>query len=237
MMKPRALVLTLGLLLAAGLVLFSDPAPQSDVAEAIVRKPGAAKTASPASPIAAVTTSSSLANNANNARNKKASAAEVVSINSLIDREDLLASDDADKPKAKPCAPATPAMPATAAMPANAAQASKAAKAAKTLPCLAAASGEALFDAQNWTPPPPPPPPPAPPPPPTAPPLPYTYIGKKLQDGKWEVYLAKGDKMEIVTDNMTLGGVYRIDKITPPTLSLTYLPLKQQQTIHIGGND
>jgi hypothetical protein len=96
---------------------------------------------------------------------------------------------------------------------------------------------QGLFDSQSWTPPPPPPPKPAPPPPPTAPPLPFVYLGKKTEDGVWEVYLARGEQTFIVRANSVIDGAYRVASITPPILSLTYLPLNQMQTITIGGTD
>jgi len=74
----------------------------------------------------------------------------------------------------------------------------------------------------------------APPQPPRAPALPYTYLGKKLEDGIWEVYLAAGEDIRVVRPDTTLDGAYRIGKIVPPILSLTYLPLAQVQTISIG---
>lgn len=99
----------------------------------------------------------------------------------------------------------------------------------------------ALFNSQSWTPPPPPPPkiqlPPLPPPPPMAPPLPFTYLGKKIEDGVWEVYLARGEKTIIVRPQSVIEGTYQVDAITPPTLSLTYIPLKQVQRLTIGGTD
>jgi len=94
-----------------------------------------------------------------------------------------------------------------------------------------------LFDSQSWMPPPPPPPKPLPPPPPTAPPLPFTYLGKKMEDGAWEIYLARGDQTLVVREKTTIDNTYRVDSVTPPTLSLTYLPLNQVQTLSIGGND
>ena len=98
------------------------------------------------------------------------------------------------------------------------------------------AAENALFARQDWTPPPPPPSnePPPPPPPPTAPPLPFTFIGKSLQDGTWEVYLARGDRTYLVRDQTTIDGTYRVDAIRPPVLTLTYLPLEQVQQINIG---
>jgi hypothetical protein len=94
-----------------------------------------------------------------------------------------------------------------------------------------------VFNAQNWTPPPPPPPKPAPPPPPTAPPLPFTYIGKAQEQGRWEVFLSRGSETLIVRSPMVVDGVYRIDSIAPPTMTLTYLPLKQVQQMNIGVPD
>lgn len=97
-----------------------------------------------------------------------------------------------------------------------------------------------LFGDQTWAPPPPPPAPPPkpmPPPPPTAPPLPFTYLGKKVEDGMWEVYLSRGEQTFIVRVQTVIDGIYRADSIKPPTLSLTYLPLNQVQTLAIGGHD
>ena len=101
-------------------------------------------------------------------------------------------------------------------------------------------AGQDVFGRRDWTPPPPPPPPPAivakppPPPPPSAPPLPFTYLGKAVSAGSWEVFLAIGDKTYIARDKMVIDGIYRVDAIAPPTLTLTYLPLNQVQQLNIG---
>lgn len=95
--------------------------------------------------------------------------------------------------------------------------------------------GDAVFGSQNWAPPPPPAPAKAAPPaPPMAPPLPFTYLGKALQDGRWEVYLSRGSMTYIVQNKTVLEGAYRVDAITPPTMTLTYLPLNQVQQLNIG---
>jgi hypothetical protein len=91
----------------------------------------------------------------------------------------------------------------------------------------------ALFGRHDWTPP-PPPPKPAPPPPPSAPPLPFTVIGKSLEDGKWEVYLASGERTHIAHEGAVLDGAWRIERIAPPLMTLTYLPLNQVQQLNIG---
>ena len=93
-----------------------------------------------------------------------------------------------------------------------------------------------VFGRQDWTPPPPPPRPEslAPPAPPMAPPLPFTYLGKAAEGGRWEVFLAIGDKTYVVRDKMVIDGMYRVDAIAPPNLTLTYLPLNQVQQLNIG---
>ena len=91
-----------------------------------------------------------------------------------------------------------------------------------------------LFSIRSWNPPPPPPPPPAPAPPPVAPPLPYTFLGKKLEGDVWEVFLAKGEQTFIARASQVLENDWRVDSIAPPTLTVTYLPLGLPQTLSIG---
>lgn len=69
---------------------------------------------------------------------------------------------------------------------------------------------------------------------PVAPPLPYTYVGKKQEDGQWEVYLSKGDATYIVRQGSPLEGVYVVERVAPPTMTLKYVPLDQAQTLAIG---
>lgn len=95
----------------------------------------------------------------------------------------------------------------------------------------------AVFGSQSWVPPPPPPAPAQaapPPPPPMAPPLPFTFIGKSVGDGVWEVYLTRGDRTYTARTNEVIDGTYRVDAIAPPILRLTYLPLNQVQQLNIG---
>lgn len=69
---------------------------------------------------------------------------------------------------------------------------------------------------------------------PVVPSLPFTYIGKKFESGIWEVYLSEGDQAFVIREKDTIDERYRVEKISPPTLYLTYLPLKQTQTLSIG---
>ena len=96
------------------------------------------------------------------------------------------------------------------------------------------AGENALFGRQDWTPPPPPPPKPAPPPPPGAPPLPFAVIGKSLEEGKWQVFLASGERTHIAADGAVIDGAWRVERIAPPLMTLTYLPLNQVQQLNIG---
>jgi hypothetical protein len=96
-----------------------------------------------------------------------------------------------------------------------------------------------LFESQTWQPPPPPPAPPsarvkpAPPPPPTAPPVPYTYAGRMVHDGRQSMLLAKGDEVVAVQPGETLDSIYRVESITDTQITLVYLPLGQKQTIPV----
>jgi hypothetical protein len=90
-----------------------------------------------------------------------------------------------------------------------------------------------LFSTRNWNPP-PPPVAPVSEAAPAAPPLPFAFFGKKLEGDTWEVYLSRGEQTFIVREGRILDGIYRVDKIAPPSLTLTYLPLAQSQTLMIG---
>lgn len=103
-------------------------------------------------------------------------------------------------------------------------------------PLAAAEAGKAArdpFSARSWNPP-PPPPVAAQPAAPTAPPLPYAFIGKKHEGEAWEVYLTRGDQTFVAREGEVLEGNYRVDRILPPTLTLTYLPLGEVQSLSIG---
>ena len=91
-----------------------------------------------------------------------------------------------------------------------------------------------LFVTTNWNPPPAPvQPPPAPPAPNlTAPP--FTVVGKKLEAGQWEVYLMRGDQTFIAREGSTIDGIYRVEKITPPNLTMTSIAEGQGMTLLVG---
>jgi hypothetical protein len=92
------------------------------------------------------------------------------------------------------------------------------------------------FHTQNWNPPPPEQAPPPPPPKPTAPAIPFVFIGKTLGEGKMDIHLSQGDRIHTVHAGDVIDGVWRIDAVAPPVLTITYLPLNQVQTMNIGAS-
>lgn len=92
-----------------------------------------------------------------------------------------------------------------------------------------------LFSQHSWTPPAPKlKPVVVPEPVPTAPTMPYVYLGKKQENGSWEVYLGQGEKTFVVREGQVLEGQYRVDSIKPPQMELMYLPLGLSQNLVIG---
>ncbi len=78
------------------------------------------------------------------------------------------------------------------------------------------------------------PPPPPPPPPPQAPPLPFTYMGKMIEDGRVTVFLVRGDRNFIARVGDTIEGLYRVERVDDRAILFTYLPLNQGQELSLG---
>jgi hypothetical protein len=178
-MKPRAILLTAGVLASGALAMLGDRTPSAAIAEAVERP---ARQAPEKAPEPAATSPQKQ---------------EDAPIPALQERAPL--ADAADDPRF--------------------------------------AGNGALFTSQRWMPAPVdagPPPAPAAPPPPSAPPLPFTYLGKASNNGAWDVFLARGDKTYIVHEQSLLDGIYRVEAIAPPLLTLTYLPLNLPQQLMIG---
>lgn len=93
------------------------------------------------------------------------------------------------------------------------------------------------FNATSWyePPPPPPPPPPAPPPVPTAPPLPFTYLGRYEDAPTKVVILTKGERIYTVSEGEVIENTYRIERVTSGAVELIYLPLNIKQALSTGG--
>lgn len=66
---------------------------------------------------------------------------------------------------------------------------------------------------------------------PGVPPLPFTYIGKVIEDGKLAVFLSRGSDSLSVAPGDTIGKEYRVDAISENEITFTYLPLKAKQKL------
>ena len=65
---------------------------------------------------------------------------------------------------------------------------------------------------------------------PEAPPLPFRYLGKLIEDGKLSVFLANGEESLSAVAGQRIGE-YRVDKVTESEIQFTYLPLKTKQSL------
>jgi len=68
---------------------------------------------------------------------------------------------------------------------------------------------------------------------PTAPPLPFRYVGKAIEDGKLAVFLQRGEDSYSVQKAQKLDNEYRVDKVSETKIVFTYLPLKTKQVLDI----
>jgi hypothetical protein len=101
---------------------------------------------------------------------------------------------------------------------------------------VAAAAGNP-FGAMSWYVPPPPPPAPVrvvPPPPPTAPPLPFSFLGRYEEGATQIILLLRGDRIYTVSAGDVIDNTYRVEGLAGGRLELTYLPLNIKQTISTG---
>ncbi|HMA48445.1 MAG TPA: hypothetical protein VKP60_01765 [Magnetospirillaceae bacterium] len=71
---------------------------------------------------------------------------------------------------------------------------------------------------------------------PATPPLPFTYLGKKFENGRWEIFLALGERTYFVREGSVIDGTYVVNAIKPPSMILTFLPQKEMQTLTIGAD-
>ena len=81
-----------------------------------------------------------------------------------------------------------------------------------------------------------PPPPPvaaAAPEAPSVPPLPFKYFGRLTENGKTEVYVMRGDDLITVAAGSKIDNEYRVDRISEESITFTYLPMKQKQSLDL----
>lgn len=65
---------------------------------------------------------------------------------------------------------------------------------------------------------------------PVAPLLPFRYLGKMIEDGRLNVFLARGEESLSVRAGQRIGE-YRVDKVSDSEIVFTYLPLKTKQSL------
>lgn len=71
---------------------------------------------------------------------------------------------------------------------------------------------------------------------PVAPPLPFSYMGKMIDEesGKLVLYLSKGDVPYSVSVGDLIDGIYRVEGVSEAEVTLIYVPLNVKQVLIIG---
>jgi hypothetical protein len=74
------------------------------------------------------------------------------------------------------------------------------------------------------------------PPAPTAPPVPFKFVGLiEEKAAKPAAFIAKGDALFVVHVGDVVENTYRVESFNSAQVVVTYLPLKQRQTIEVTG--
>lgn len=87
-----------------------------------------------------------------------------------------------------------------------------------------------LFPVRGWLPPPPVAQAVAAP---KAPPLPFKYLGKVLEDGGVVAFVSEGTRTHLLRKGDALPP-YRVENVTPQEATLVYLPLNETQRLNFG---
>lgn len=87
-----------------------------------------------------------------------------------------------------------------------------------------------LFARKSWYVAPPPPPPPKP----MAPPLPFSFAGRLIEDGRTTVFLSRPGSNHAVKTGEIIDRTWRVGEIAATSMTFIYLPLNEQQTLLLG---
>jgi hypothetical protein len=68
---------------------------------------------------------------------------------------------------------------------------------------------------------------------PAAPPLPFRYVGRLIQNGRSEVLVMRGDSLYSIAEGDEIDGEYRVERITGATVQFSYLPGRVQQSLDL----
>lgn len=66
---------------------------------------------------------------------------------------------------------------------------------------------------------------------PTVPPLPFRYVGRAIEEGRIAVFLERGNESYSVVQGDRAGRDYQVERITEASVTFTYLPLGERQTL------
>jgi hypothetical protein len=72
---------------------------------------------------------------------------------------------------------------------------------------------------------------------PVAPPLPFRYLGKAVEESAITVFLARGDEHYQAKAGGRIGREYRVDRVTEKSVAFTYLPLGARQTLALPSSE
>jgi hypothetical protein len=70
-------------------------------------------------------------------------------------------------------------------------------------------------------------------PPPSAPPLPFSYSGRVIANGKTETFVMRGNELLSIAPGASIDGEYRVESISESSIVFTYLPLKTHQSLEL----
>ena len=94
-----------------------------------------------------------------------------------------------------------------------------------------------LFAGRSWA-------PPAPPPPkqvaqevPRAPPLPFRYLGKKIDGNEVQVFLGAGANVLLLRKGSFIASTYQVQEVSLTDMTLVYLPLNETQRLTFGSSN
>jgi hypothetical protein len=66
-----------------------------------------------------------------------------------------------------------------------------------------------------------------------APPLPFRYVGRLVQNGRSEALVMRGNMLHSIAEGDEIDGEYRVERITGATIHFTYLPGRVKQSLDL----
>jgi hypothetical protein len=66
-----------------------------------------------------------------------------------------------------------------------------------------------------------------------APPLPFRYVGRLVQNGRSEALVMRGNLLHSIAEGDEIDGEYRVERITGAAIHFTYLPARVKQNLDL----